>query len=305
VPEWAAFVGLTGVVLLFVLALSRASQGLVRGGDADGSRVRIGEDPTLPDPGESDGRPRVGNDGREEPRPLDGSDDGGPEPDGTAPSSDPGSPATADASGDRVPPAVHTLEARTGPAPSTAGLLLNVTVTQLAFGSLLALGAWLSAVPAGVLGLSGAWIDAAGLGVVLGAGLTLTNEVGSAVTDRLGVGGEETLRELLAPDSTGEWVLLLVVVLPVIAGVEELLFRAALVGAVPAAYAVPAWAMVAVSSVAFGLAHGAQGPGGVAVAAGLGVVLGAAFLVTGSLVTVVVAHYLVNALEFAIHEGVG
>jgi uncharacterized membrane protein len=34
-------------------------------------------------------------------------------------------------------------------------------------------------------------------------------------------------------------------------------------------------------------------------------VLGAAYVLTGSLLAVVVAHYLVNALEFVVHEGLG
>jgi len=41
------------------------------------------------------------------------------------------------------------------------------------------------------------------------------------------------------------------------------------------------------------------------VAALLGVGLGALFVVTGSLLAVVLAHYLVNALEFVVHEGLG
>ncbi|MCH7661371.1 MAG: CPBP family intramembrane metalloprotease domain-containing protein, partial [Euryarchaeota archaeon] len=37
----------------------------------------------------------------------------------------------------------------------------------------------------------------------------------------------------------------------------------------------------------------------------LGFVLAAAFILTESLLVVVVAHYLVNALEFVVHEGFG
>jgi membrane protease YdiL (CAAX protease family) len=42
-----------------------------------------------------------------------------------------------------------------------------------------------------------------------------------------------------------------------------------------------------------------------AVTGALGFVLAAAFVVTGSLLSVIVAHYLVNALEFVVHEGLG
>jgi uncharacterized membrane protein len=34
-------------------------------------------------------------------------------------------------------------------------------------------------------------------------------------------------------------------------------------------------------------------------------VLAVTFVLTGSLLVVVVAHYLVNALEFVVHEGLG
>jgi membrane protease YdiL (CAAX protease family) len=44
---------------------------------------------------------------------------------------------------------------------------------------------------------------------------------------------------------------------------------------------------------------------GVVVTGVLGFVLAAAFVLTGSLLAVVVAHYLVNALEFVVHEGLG
>jgi membrane protease YdiL (CAAX protease family) len=94
-------------------------------------------------------------------------------------------------------------------------------------------------------------------------------------------------------------------VLPVIAGFEEVLFRGALVGVVSSGYGVSAWVMAVVASGAFALGHGAQGRLGVLVTGALGFVLAAAFVLTGSLVVVIVAHYLVNALEFVVHEGLG
>jgi membrane protease YdiL (CAAX protease family) len=63
--------------------------------------------------------------------------------------------------------------------------------------------------------------------------------------------------------------------------------------------------MVAVSSVAFALGHGAQGRVGVVVTGALGAGLGALFVLTDSLLAVVVAHYLVNALELVVHAGLG
>jgi membrane protease YdiL (CAAX protease family) len=125
------------------------------------------------------------------------------------------------------------------------------------------------------------------------------------VLDSTGVDYSESLRAHLAPESLRGWVVLLGVVLPIIAGFEELLFRAALVGVLAAGFGVSPWALAVASSVAFAVGHGAQGPGGVAVTGVLGFALAAAFVLTGSLLVVVVAHYLINALEFVIHEGLG
>jgi membrane protease YdiL (CAAX protease family) len=98
-------------------------------------------------------------------------------------------------------------------------------------------------------------------------------------------------------------VVLLGGVLPVVAGFEELLFRGVLVGALSVGFDVSPWLLAVASSVVFGLGHGAQGRLGVLVTTSLGLVLAAAFVLSGSLLLVVVAHYLVNALEFVVHEG--
>jgi membrane protease YdiL (CAAX protease family) len=63
--------------------------------------------------------------------------------------------------------------------------------------------------------------------------------------------------------------------------------------------------MVPLAAAAFGLGHGAQGRVGIAVTGALGVALGALFVLTNSLLAVVVAHYVVNALELTVHEGLG
>ena len=197
-------------------------------------------------------------------------------------------------------------EPRPGPAGPETGsdLLLSAALSQALVGALLAGVAWYAEVPPDALGIG----DPRGTvlpGVALGAGLYLANEAGAAVADHLGVEADESLRELLAPESRTEWALLLLVVLPVVAGVEELLFRGALVGALAAGFPVSPWLLAVLSSVAFGLGHGLQGPGGVVVTGILGFALAAAFVLTGSLWVVVVAHYLVNALEFLVHEGLG
>lgn len=189
---------------------------------------------------------------------------------------------------------------------STGMLLANVALSQGLF-ALVLLGAVLyTGIPADALGFefSVAYLER---GVVLGtaAGLVLYvgNEIGAATATRFGFDHNEQLRELLAPDSARGWAVLLLAVLPIIAVFEELLFRAALIGVVWTHYGVDPWLLAVGSSVAFAIGHGMQGSVGVVVTGALGFVLAAIFIVTESLLVVVVAHYLVNALEFAVHEG--
>ncbi|WP_255150703.1 CPBP family intramembrane glutamic endopeptidase [Halorarius halobius] len=195
------------------------------------------------------------------------------------------------------------------PAPpaadlSTGLLFANVAVSHGLFLVLLVAGALYTGVPASALGLSVS-IEEVALGAGFGLLLSLGNTVAGAAASALGFAPSEELRELLAPDSTGGWLLLLGAVLPLIAVFEEFLFRATLVGAFAAGFGVSPWLLAVVSSVLFALGHGAQGPAGIVVTGGLGFLLAAGYVVTGSLLVVVVAHYLVNALEFAVYEGIG
>jgi membrane protease YdiL (CAAX protease family) len=183
-------------------------------------------------------------------------------------------------------------------SPPTATVLANVVLSQGVFAALLVIGAWYAAIPPAALGVDALSLRAAGAGIGLGLALYALNEVGT----RIGLGGSEALRRLMAPDSTVGWALLLCVVLPLVAGFEELLFRGILVGAFAAGFGLSPWPLAVLSSVAFALGHGAQGKTGIAVTGVFGFVLAAAFVITGSLLTVVVAHYLVNALEFLVNE---
>lgn len=188
------------------------------------------------------------------------------------------------------------------PAGSTTGLLVNVALSQGLFGAALVAVAWYAQIPPAALGLAFDAGDAT-TGVALGLGLFVAAEIAERLAERLGYGTDDRLRALLAPETPVGWAVLLVLVLPAVAGVEELLFRGALVGALAAGYGLPVWGLAVASSVAFGLGHGLQGPGGVVVTGVLGFALAAAFVLTGSLWTVLVAHYLLNALEFVAHEG--
>jgi membrane protease YdiL (CAAX protease family) len=232
----------------------------------------------------------------------------------TASPADP--PAEDQPAGEAGEPAEPTAQAEsrrepTAPATgfSTGALLANVALTQGLFGAVLAGGALGFGVPGAALGLTETTLQAglasAGTGVAAGLLLWLGNEGASRLADATGSGYDETLRELLAPDSMPGWVILLGGVLPVIALVEEFIFRAALIGAFAAGLGVSPWLFVPVSAAVFGAAHGAQGKLGIAVTGGLGLALAAGFVLTESLLVVVLAHYLVNALEFVVHEGLG
>jgi membrane protease YdiL (CAAX protease family) len=184
-------------------------------------------------------------------------------------------------------------------------LLANVAFSQGVFGALVLGAAWFTQVPASALGISldlAAVLPEVALGVAIGLALYAANAGVAVVAGAAGVSFDNGLRELLTPETPVGWALLLGVVLPVVAGVEELLFRGALIGAMSIGFGVSPWLLAVVSSAAFALGHGAQGKVGVAVTGALGFVLGAAFVYTGSFLVVVVAHYLVNALEFLVHE---
>jgi membrane protease YdiL (CAAX protease family) len=310
VTRWTAFAGVAGTVLFLVLLLARASQSYVSDDtEASESGVPRGDPPEVsPDetPGSSATSPEATPPASDPPDPgrivdPEGSADAFPRSREVGPRD-----RSTGESVEEVPlPRPATPESRVRDPASTATLLANVTVSQGFFLVVLVVAAWLTAVPPSALGI--AWPGATELaaGTALGVVLYGTNEVGSVLAERVGIDQDESLREMLAPDSTGQWLVLLFVVLPVIAGFEELLFRATLVGAVPAGFGVSPWVMVGFSSVAFGVGHGAQGPAGIAVTTALGAVLATAFVLTGSLLAVVLAHYLVNALEFVVHEGVG
>lgn len=187
---------------------------------------------------------------------------------------------------------------------STGALLANVVGTQLLVLTLLLGGIWYAEVPLDALGVTTPTGMELGIGAVLGTVLFGLNQVAARVGRQFGLSGNEELREALAPESLRGWLVLLFVVLPVVAGFEELLFRGALVGGLAVGFGISPWLLVVGSSLAFGLGHGAQGRVGIAVTAVLGAVLGGAFVATGSLWLVVVAHYLVNAMEFVVCEGI-
>jgi membrane protease YdiL (CAAX protease family) len=179
-------------------------------------------------------------------------------------------------------------------------LLANTAGTQVVLAVVVAAAGWLASVPLSAVqpGLS---VEAAAVGAGAGVALATGNDALARVFDAAGAGYDESLRAALTPETPRGWAFLLFVALPVVAGFEELLFRGVLVGALATGLEVSPWLLAVASSVLFGASHTAQGGAGVAVTALLGLVLAAVFVVTDSLLAAVVAHYVVNAVEFGVH----
>ncbi|MFC7098206.1 CPBP family intramembrane glutamic endopeptidase [Halobaculum marinum] len=276
--RWTAFVGLSGVVLALLLGLARLSE--AQFSSTPEPAARTPDTPSAPE-------------------------DTGPA------TTTPYHPAADHDPGLATPERSPVADREAVTAMSAGTLLANVAISQGTFGALLVAAAVWASVPADALGLVPLVTPATlALGVALGVALWLASEAGGRLAERWGVAVNEEMRGALAPRSRVGWAVLLLAVLPTVALFEEFLFRAVLVGAfstAAAATGVPAspWLLAALSSVAFALGHGAQGRAGVVATGTLGFVLAAAFLLSGSFALVAVAHYLVNALTFVIHEGLG
>ena len=182
-------------------------------------------------------------------------------------------------------------------------MLANVGASHALLAAVLVAGVWLAEIPLSALGVgTTAAADALVAGTGIGLAVAAANTLLGGLLD---ADPSAVLRELLAPDSPVGWVLLLLVVLPVIAGFEELLFRAILIGAFAEGVGLPTWFLAVGSSAVFAAGHGAQGRLGVAVTGAFGLVLAVAFVTTGSLAVVAIAHYVINAVEFVLAEGPG
>ncbi|WP_224447541.1 CPBP family intramembrane glutamic endopeptidase [Haloprofundus salilacus] len=144
-------------------------------------------------------------------------------------------------------------------------------------------------------------LAALGIGVLVGVGLMAAQKLFFGVTYRFGYEHDMTTFELLSPDTSDEWVLHLGLFLPVVAVYEELVFRVGLIALGYSAFGVDTWTLVAVSAVLFGLAHRQQEWGGVVIMGISGIAFGAVYLWTASLLTVVIAHYSMNVLAFAVY----
>ena len=281
--QWGTFAGVAGVVLFLLLVLTHLTTAAFE---------------ESPDRTSDDGHPSAASRSDGDPTTRGLEVEGGPAADAVETGAVEAGRGGADQGVDR--PQVESL--------STAALLANVALSQGLFAGVLIGAAIYTGIPAEALGITVSTdylVTGLTVGVAIGVALYVANELGAVSAKRFGVDHNEDLREMLAPGSAGGWLVLLVVVLPIIALFEELLFRAALIGVLSAGFEISPWVLAVGSSIAFGFGHGIQGTAGVLVTGLLGFVLAAVFIYTGSLLVVVVAHYLINALEFVVHEGLG
>lgn len=146
------------------------------------------------------------------------------------------------------------------------------------------------------------------LGVAMGvAAHALLYPLGLWAARRLGprAYSHALLRHIL-PRDRGEWLpVALVMGLAVL--LEELLFRSLLLGGMlavlrpesPLGLSLPALALAALGALVFGWMHAAQGWLGIVMAGGVGFGLSLLFLVSGTLLVPVAAHYVFNLLQLA------
>lgn len=340
--QWVAFFGIVALLTVAMIALSILTQRRLRpvadestaaepsrADDARSEEPVARDGPASSDETVNDSMVRTGAGDRSEPpddpAPVDDSVERAPDrPSAVEPAGDTGTTDRTDVPTEPADfeegaapvverpgpgryPADDRVVAYVGDEPvTTRGLLINVAFTQGLFLAIVVGAILYTGVPIDALGIAGS-IDAATselwIGLGAGLGLYVVSEGGSRLTRRVGIDHDEWLRESLAPSSRRGWVGLFVGVLPLIALFEELLFRAVLIGAFAAGFAVSPWLLAIASSILFAVGHGIQGTAGIVVTGVIGFALAALFIVTGSLLSVVVAHYVLNACEFAIHEG--
>ncbi len=98
----------------------------------------------------------------------------------------------------------------------------------------------------------------------------------------------------MVPRNQLEWVLIIIPLLVAVM-VEEFLFRGLLIGGFQ--LVVNPWVMAIASSVLFGLMHSPQGILGIVLTGLVGMVFAALFIITSSLLPVIVAHFVINFLQ--------
>lgn len=144
-------------------------------------------------------------------------------------------------------------------------------------------------------------LEELGLGLGVGIVLYLATELLIPAVTVLGLEYEPGYEQLFT-GSPGGWPVFLGIVLPAVSLREELTYRIALIGVAATLFGTSPWLLAGGSTLLFGAIH-FTGDGGVVIAGLLGGGLAIAFVLTNSLLLIVVAHTVVNGAEFVVHYG--
>lgn len=161
---------------------------------------------------------------------------------------------------------------------------------------------WLSGLSPAQLGWSDggqSWARLAWIGVAWGVGVAGFFFLATRWLVA-GTGGRfysTTLIDAILP-RTGRDAVWVAVVMIFVVLLEELLFRSLLLGGLQ--LIAPTWTLLLLWGVLFGAMHSPQGLWGMAGAGLAGVLFGILFLIYGSLITPVVAHYVANVLQIGL-----
>jgi len=135
-------------------------------------------------------------------------------------------------------------------------------------------------------------------GAALGLVIQFVVNIGSTIAVR--VFGPDiyspTIMKGIVPQNTRQWLLIIPPLLLAVA-IEEMLFRALLVGGFSTV--VSPWIMAVATSIVFGLMHAPQGRLGIVVTGIVGFVFATIFILTNSLVLVICTHYIINFIQIA------
>lgn len=143
-------------------------------------------------------------------------------------------------------------------------------------------------------------VDSPGLDVIIGAALGVAIQFVVNVVSVLAIRifgksiYDPKVMKSVVPKRQREWFLILLPLLLSVA-VEELIFRSMLIGGF--SLVVNPWIMAVASSIIFGIMHSPQGRLGIIMTGVIGFVFATIFIISGSLVMVITAHYIINFMQ--------
>lgn len=136
-------------------------------------------------------------------------------------------------------------------------------------------------------------------GVALGVGLWLSLVGLTWILAARGIEFSESrnsVARLMDTEDKYHWNVVIGVVYPLVAFGEELLFRGAFIGGLHAAWGLPIWVLILVSGILYGLPQLPSDAFSFLRVSAIGWALAGGWVLVGSLVVPILAHYIVNVL---------